>query len=120
MFGSLHASRVLGAPALRRATVAPGRLLTPAARSFSVGIKILEEKGHAAENRYWHQEDEKLLRKMIESHSELDPKFAGVAGILSDSSCSTQDKVKLVFMKHGIPPLNKALIADMVELLDKK
>merc|ERR1719437_141744 len=72
----------------------------------AVGIKILEDKGKAAENYYWAQEEEKLLKKMIENNPELDPAFQGVAGI--DDGSSTADKVKMVFIKHGIPPVNKA------------
>merc|ERR1712113_145059 len=98
----------------------PTRHLAPAARVFSVGIKILDDQGKAKENFYWAQEDEKLLKKMIESHPELDPTFAGVADMINDKSHSMSDKVKLTFMKHGIPPINKDLIADIVELLESK
>merc|ERR1711972_67745 len=91
-----------------------------AARPFSSGIKILEEAGHVQEQMYWHQEDEKLLKKMIESNPSLDPAFQGLSGISDDTSCSVSDKVKLVFMKHGIPPANKALIADIVALVESK
>ena len=80
--------------------------LVPGVR-FSSGIKILED-GKAAETLYWHQEDEKLLKKMIKNNPELDPAFSGIAGFASDASCSTTEKVKLLFMKHGIPPVNKA------------
>merc|ERR1719479_824129 len=78
------------------------------------GIKILEESNKAKEALYWHQEDEKLLKKMIENNPDLNPEFAGVAGIAGDASCSITEKVKLVFMKHGIPPVNKSLISDIV------
>merc|ERR1740139_829815 len=98
---------------------------TQLARSFvprvsavrhSSGIKILDA-GKAKESFYWAQEDEKLLKKMIENHPELNPDFAGVGGI--DDGASVSDKVKIVFMKHGIPPVNKALINDIVELVEK-
>merc|ERR1719382_1493733 len=68
-----------------------------------VGIKIMDEAGKAQENWYWAQEDEKLLKKMIENHPELDPQYQGISGILSDESGSFESKVKMVFMKHGIP-----------------
>merc|ERR1719387_3224283 len=83
----------------------------------AVGIKILEDKGKAAENFYWAQEEEKLLKKMIENNPELDPAFQGVGGI--DDGSSTADKVKMIFIKHGIPPVNKALIGDLVTLIEK-
>merc|ERR1712194_984835 len=83
----------------------------------SSGIKILEDQGRARESHYWAQEDEKLLKKMIENHPELNPDFAGVSGI--EDGTSVADKVKIVFMKHGIPPVNKALINDIVELVEK-
>merc|ERR1712060_1020490 len=83
----------------------------------SVGIKILEEKGKAAESLYWAQEEERLLKQMIQNNPELDPAFQGIAGI--DDGSSTADKVKMIFIKHGIPPVNKALISDLVSLVEK-
>ena len=41
----------------------------------------------------------------------------GVAGV--DDGSSTADKVKMIFIKHGIPPVNKALVADLVSLVEK-
>merc|ERR1712061_678028 len=85
-----------------------------------VGIKILEEKGKAQENMCWAQEDEKLLKQMIANNPELDPAYQGIKGMITnDAAANTTDKVKLIFMKHGIPPMNKALIADIVALVDK-
>merc|ERR1711870_167819 len=92
------------------------RATLPMAR-YSSGIKIIEDTGRAQEKLYWAQEDEKLLKKMIENHPELNHEFSGMAGI--DDGSSAADKVKMVFIKHGIPPINKALIADMVELIEK-
>mmetsp|Transcript_32889 Transcript_32889/g.61643 ORF Transcript_32889/g.61643 Transcript_32889/m.61643 type:complete len:110 (-) Transcript_32889:130-459(-) len=97
--------RPLGAPLLRQAR-------------FSGGIRILEEAHKAQENLYMHQEDEKLLRKMIADHPELNPEYQGIKNIIADSSHKVEDKVKLIFMKHGIPPINKALISDIVQLIE--
>merc|ERR1719473_1999559 len=86
----------------------------------ATGIKIMEEKGKAMEKMYWAQEDEKLLKKMLENNPELDPAYQGIAGILSGAegaANSVEDKVKLVFIKHGIPPTNKALVADIAALV---
>lgn len=95
-------------------------LSAPVARQarFSGGIRILEEAHKAQENLYMHQEDEKLLRKMIANNPELNPEYQGIKGILDDSSHKVEDKVKMIFMKHGIPPINKALIKDIVDLIE--
>lgn len=84
---------------------------------FSGGIRILEEAHKAQENLYMHQEDERLLRKMIANHPELSPEYQGIKGIMMDDSHKVEDKVKLIFMKHGIPPVNKALIQDIIDLV---
>ncbi|OLQ14929.1 hypothetical protein AK812_SmicGene921 [Symbiodinium microadriaticum] len=44
--------------------------------------------------------------------------YQGIKGILDDSSHKVEDKVKMIFMKHGIPPINKALIKDIVDLIE--
>ncbi|CAK0853441.1 unnamed protein product [Prorocentrum cordatum] len=73
---------------------------------FATTIKIMDEKAKAAcENLYWAAEDERLLKKMLESHPELDPKYQGISAILDEGDISY--KVKMIFMKHGIPPVNK-------------
>merc|ERR1740129_2652761 len=95
-----------------------GRLLAPQARAAS-GIRLLEEKGKAAEGMYWHQEDERLLKKMLENHPELDPEYQGIAKIVEGES-GMEGRLKMIFMKHGIPPVNKALIADILALADSK
>eukprot|EP00928_Gymnodinium_smaydae_P065716 TRINITY_DN48810_c0_g1_i1.p1 TRINITY_DN48810_c0_g1~~TRINITY_DN48810_c0_g1_i1.p1 ORF type:complete len:108 (-),score=32.32 TRINITY_DN48810_c0_g1_i1:112-435(-) len=82
------------------------------------GIKIVEDHGKAQENLLFAAEDERLLKKMIENSPELNPALQGVASMLDDGT-STADKVKMVFMKHGIPPVNKKLIGDLVELIEK-
>merc|ERR1711941_251348 len=98
-----------------------GKISAPAIATTQIrnafGIKILEDKGKAAESLYWAQEEERLLKKMIENNPELDPAFQGIGGI--DDGSSTADKVKMVFIKHGIPPVNKALISDLVALVEK-
>mmetsp|Transcript_54279 Transcript_54279/g.151027 ORF Transcript_54279/g.151027 Transcript_54279/m.151027 type:complete len:117 (+) Transcript_54279:102-452(+) len=116
----MAAVRMLALSATRRVAVSQLHPLTfPASRARGItGIKILEEQGHARENLYWAQEDEKLIKKMIENNPELDPAFKDLSGMLDDGS-STADKVKLIFAKHGIPPVNKALIADIVALIEK-
>lgn len=97
-----------------------GRYLVPQARAAG-GIQILEEKGKAQENLYLAQEDERLLKKMIENNPELDPAYQGIAGILSeDEKNTTSDQVKMIFMKHGIPPTNKTLIKDICALVEGK
>eukprot|EP00929_Paragymnodinium_shiwhaense_P010849 TRINITY_DN11583_c0_g1_i1.p1 TRINITY_DN11583_c0_g1~~TRINITY_DN11583_c0_g1_i1.p1 ORF type:complete len:118 (-),score=41.48 TRINITY_DN11583_c0_g1_i1:168-521(-) len=89
-----------------------------ASRSFSTGIKMMDEREKAAETFFAHQEDERLIRKMIENSPELDPMLAGVTSILQDTA-ATSDQVKLIFMKHGIPPANKSLVSDITELVEK-
>eukprot|EP00931_Biecheleriopsis_adriatica_P102768 TRINITY_DN776_c0_g1_i2.p1 TRINITY_DN776_c0_g1~~TRINITY_DN776_c0_g1_i2.p1 ORF type:complete len:110 (+),score=31.64 TRINITY_DN776_c0_g1_i2:90-419(+) len=86
---------------------------------YAGGIKILEEGHKAQENLYMHQEDERLLKKMVANHPELSPEYQGVAAILNDDAHKLEDKIKLVFMKHGIPPINKALIKDIAALAEK-
>merc|ERR550532_1895151 len=104
--------------AARTAAAGYLRAAAPQLRAAS-GIKMLEEKGRAAEGMYWHQEDERLLKKMIESHPELNPDYQGIANILTDES-TLEGRVKMIFMKHGIPPINKALVTDIVALVSDK
>mmetsp|Transcript_90824 Transcript_90824/g.234534 ORF Transcript_90824/g.234534 Transcript_90824/m.234534 type:complete len:138 (+) Transcript_90824:89-502(+) len=102
------------------AALRPQRWVLPRARAIS-GIKILDDKEKAEENLYWAREDERLLRKMIDSHPELNPEYQGISGILTDDAhASVTDKVKMIFMKHGIPPVNKTLIGDIVQLVESK
>merc|ERR1719343_761120 len=68
----------------------------------AVGIKIMEDKGKAQESLYWAQEDEKLLKKMLENNPDLNPEYQGISGILDgDHGAGTTDRIKLIFMKHG-------------------
>mmetsp|Transcript_563 Transcript_563/g.348 ORF Transcript_563/g.348 Transcript_563/m.348 type:complete len:121 (-) Transcript_563:132-494(-) len=80
-------------------------------------IKIMDDAAKAAETLYWAAEDERLLKKMLESHPELDPKYQGIQNIMEEGDVVS--KVKMIFMKHGIPPANKALISDIVSLVEK-
>ena len=76
------------------------------------------EKGKAAEGHYWAMEDEKLLKKMVENNPELDPANSLLADLISGAAGdTTEDQVQLVLMKHGIPPANKVLIADLAALV---
>lgn len=47
--------------------------------------------GKAAENIYFSQEDEKLMKKMLEENPELDSKFA--SGDASSMGETTEEKV---------------------------
>jgi len=79
------------------------------------------EKGKAREGHYWAQEDEKLLKKMVDNNPELDPHYQGIADLLAGNAGeSTEDQVKMVLVKHGIPPMNKELISDLAALVAAK
>mmetsp|Transcript_40732 Transcript_40732/g.107902 ORF Transcript_40732/g.107902 Transcript_40732/m.107902 type:complete len:115 (-) Transcript_40732:77-421(-) len=112
---SVRATRFLGVASRFRA--APCRLALQ--ERNSVGIRILDEKERGREKVYWAQEDERLLKKMLENNPSLDPKYQGIANILGDES-SVSDQIKLIFMKHGIPPINKDLISDLTALVAKE
>ncbi|CAE8731156.1 unnamed protein product, partial [Polarella glacialis] len=74
------------AQAMLRAVLRPlPRSLRGQAR-FVGGIKILAESGKAKETSYWAQEDERLIKKMLANHPELDPQLMGIASILSDAA----------------------------------
>ena len=62
---------------------------------------------------YFSQEDERLMRKLLEANPDLDGSMAPIAGD------TIEEKVKLVFLKHGIPPLNKDLIRDLTAVIEK-
>merc|ERR1719386_26571 len=100
-----RAARLVGAALARQ----PPAFVAQQVRK-ATGIKIMEEKGKAMEAHYWAQEDEKLLKKMIENNPELDPAFQGISNVLENET-STADMIKVIFMKHGIPPIQKGLIA---------
>merc|ERR1712137_504367 len=100
------------------ASLPRSQAFAPRVRS-AVGIRILDEKEQAMEKLYFGQEDEKLLKKMLENHPELNPDFQGIAGIMNDET-TVDGRIKHIFVKHGIPPINKALIADLAALVEKQ
>mmetsp|Transcript_20652 Transcript_20652/g.57615 ORF Transcript_20652/g.57615 Transcript_20652/m.57615 type:complete len:160 (+) Transcript_20652:38-517(+) len=115
--------RPLSAPAssfLRRPALglngSSGGLLPQHVRRISTGIRILDDAGKAREDLYWAQEDERLLAKMVANHPELDPKYQGVE---SGEESTTEHKVKMIFIRHGIPPVNRALVSDIASLIDQ-
>eukprot|EP00929_Paragymnodinium_shiwhaense_P025470 TRINITY_DN1539_c0_g1_i1.p1 TRINITY_DN1539_c0_g1~~TRINITY_DN1539_c0_g1_i1.p1 ORF type:complete len:114 (-),score=38.27 TRINITY_DN1539_c0_g1_i1:179-520(-) len=98
------------------AAVRPPLAMAPLRRNMT-GIKIMDDRERASEAFFAHQEDEKLIQKMIENNPDLDPKLQGVAHLI-DEGGSTADKLKMIFMKHGIPPVNRNLVADLVALVE--
>jgi hypothetical protein len=96
------------------------RLLIPS-RSFSSSIKIFDER--ADENFFFSKQDEALLKKIFDAEATKSAEAAAFGGASLESlaeGATTEDKVKLVFMKHGIPPsANPALLRDLVDLLNK-
>eukprot|EP00933_Yihiella_yeosuensis_P021006 TRINITY_DN16733_c1_g2_i1.p1 TRINITY_DN16733_c1_g2~~TRINITY_DN16733_c1_g2_i1.p1 ORF type:complete len:158 (+),score=38.09 TRINITY_DN16733_c1_g2_i1:41-514(+) len=103
-------------PHLLLATAATSCL--PQARGFANGIKILEEHHKAQENRFFSVEDERLIKKMIANHPELCPEV-GIDELILEPK-TTEEKVKLLFIKNNIPPANQALISDIVALIEGK
>lgn len=80
--------------------------------------EILSVSGRAQENMYFSQEDERLLKKLLENNPDLEAKFA--SGDAAACGENVEEKIKMVFLKHGIPPLNKKLIADLAAVLGKE
>ena len=81
-------------------------------------INILDEKEKASENLFFSKQDEALLKKIFEA-AQLSGELSA-EGVFKEAS-STEEKIKLVFMKNGIPPsANPQLMADLVKLFDKK
>ncbi len=81
-------------------------------RCFST-IKILDEKERAAEHLYFSKQDEVLLRRIFAEQKTTEAEIA--------EPTTAEDKVKLVFMKNGIPPsANPKLLKDLVDLLLSK
>ena len=84
-------------------------------RSFSSKINILDEKERADENYFFSKQDEALLKKIFEN-AQLSGELDTSEGIFKEAS-TTEEKVKVVFMKNGIPPSsNPQLIADLVKI----
>jgi len=97
----------------------------------SSGIKLFGEKEKAAEDYYFSKQDgmvanviflhyslEKLIKHMIQdSPDEVGLTTGQVAG--EPETCS--DKIKLIFMKNGIPPnAHPQLLDDLVHLLESE
>eukprot|EP00929_Paragymnodinium_shiwhaense_P073782 TRINITY_DN37691_c0_g1_i1.p1 TRINITY_DN37691_c0_g1~~TRINITY_DN37691_c0_g1_i1.p1 ORF type:complete len:124 (-),score=40.71 TRINITY_DN37691_c0_g1_i1:234-605(-) len=107
--------------ARRTAAAAFGRVVLPAAAAGSrsvTGIKILNERETAFETDYHNMEEDRLLKKMIENDPALSPELQDISNIIRDGG-STEDKVKMIVIKHGIPPVNKRLISDIVMLAEQ-
>jgi hypothetical protein len=82
-------------------------------RSFSSKINILDEKERADEKYYFSKQDEALLKKIFD---KLSADVDSSEGIYREAS-TTEEKVKVVFMKNGIPPSsNPQLIGDLVKI----
>ena len=89
--------------------------VTSSARSFATA-KFLDKNSKNAEAEYFFsKQDEELLRKMMDTN--LDIAYDGGVNTMDNTS---EGQVKAIFIRHGIPPLNKKLIADLVEIIDKK
>jgi hypothetical protein len=85
-------------------------------RGFSSGVKIFDEKERADENYYFSKNDEVLLRRIFESSK--DPSAGGLT-LPEGQAATAEDKVKLVFMKHGIPAsANPELLKDLANLIN--
>jgi hypothetical protein len=61
---------------------------------------LLKQKGRAQEDIFFAQEDSKLLEKMLENSESMNSDSDLDVGIAE----TVEQKIKLVFMKHGIPP----------------
>ncbi len=110
----MSVARVLCRPALLRSA-------RSSVRQFST-IRIFDEKERADENLYFSKQDEALLKKIFEAADKPEGlEWAKLAATQTDADMSSEDKVKLVFMKNGIPPsANPQLLKDLVELMDRK
>ena len=82
-------------------------------------INILDEKEQANEKFYFSKQDEALLKKIFEA-AQLSGEVTTADGVFKEAT-TAEDKVKLVFMKNGIPPSsNPQLIADLVKMFENK
>eukprot|EP00927_Polykrikos_kofoidii_P080386 TRINITY_DN77254_c0_g1_i1.p1 TRINITY_DN77254_c0_g1~~TRINITY_DN77254_c0_g1_i1.p1 ORF type:complete len:125 (+),score=33.50 TRINITY_DN77254_c0_g1_i1:84-458(+) len=121
LFALRHSKSPFGcfaSAALHKASFLHGST-TLCGRTMSSGIKIFDEKEMAEENLYMKKEDERLLKKMIENDPNLDPNVKGIDQMIDDGASLT-DKVKMIFIKHGIPPVNRELVADLVALIEQQ
>jgi hypothetical protein len=97
---------------------------------FSSGIKLLNEKAKAEEDYYFSKQDgmlhrsvvfqiisEKLIKHMIQDSPDAVGLTTG--GEVTREPHAIADKIKLVFMKNGIPPnAHPQLLDDLVKLLE--
>lgn len=97
---------------------------------FSSGIKLLNERAKAEEDYYFSKQDgmlhgsvvfqifsEKLIKHMIQDSPDAVGLTAGVE--VTGEPHALADKIKLVFMKNGIPPnAHPQLLDDLVKLLE--
>ena len=82
-------------------------------------INILDEKEQANEKFYFSKQDEALLKKIFEA-AQLSGEVTTADGVFKEAT-TAEEKVKLVFMKNGIPPSsNPQLIADLVKMFENK
>ena len=82
-------------------------------------INILDEKEQANENYYFSKQDEALLKKIFEA-AHLSGEVTTADGVFKEAT-TAEEKVKLVFMKNGIPPSsNPQLVADLVKMFENK
>ncbi|KAF4671595.1 hypothetical protein FOL47_001410 [Perkinsus chesapeaki] len=86
-------------------------------RASFTGIRIMNERERAAENIYFSQQDEALLKKILEANPEI-----AVEQDLQRSPINTgtsiHDKVRMLFIQNGIPPTaNPPLLEDLVQLI---
>ena len=81
-------------------------------------INILDQKERADENRFFSKQDDVLLKKILEASRE--GVTDGNDGIAYQAS-SVDEKIKLIFMKNGIPPsANPSLVNDLVEFFNSR
>ena len=90
-------------------------LPVPTVRTFS-RINILDEKERSDENLFFSKNDEALLKKIFEEQQGQGA--LGEEGLFKESG-TVEEKIKIVFMKNGIPPsANPQLVADLVKLFE--
>jgi len=82
-------------------------------------INILDEKELANENYFFSKQDEALLKKIFEA-AQISGEVESAEGVFKEAT-TAEEKVKLVFMKNGIPPSsNPQLISDLVKMFETK
>jgi hypothetical protein len=89
-------------------------------RFFGTGrVSMLDEKEKGDEGFYFTKQDEALLKKILEQEQLKASSGFSTEGISSGEMATTEEKVKMLFMQHGIPPsANPGLLKDLVNLVD--